>query len=127
MSGSSEDDRQMDIVIGHILRIGVSVAAAVVFTGWIMYLGGARGAVADYRHFHGQPVSITTGIASILHGVGALDSLSIMEAGVLLLIATPVLRVAFCVAAFAARKDARYVLISGIVLAVLLYSLFFRS
>ena len=57
MSGSSPDDRQMDIVIGHILRIGVSVAAAVVFTGWIMYLGGARGAVADYRHFHGQPVS----------------------------------------------------------------------
>ena len=50
-----------------------------------------------------------------------------MEAGVLLLIATPVLRVVFCVAAFAARKDARYVLISGIVLAVLIYSLFFRA
>jgi uncharacterized membrane protein len=116
----------MDIAIGHILRVGVSVAASIVLTGWIMYLGGARGAAPDYRHFDGQPISITK-MASLFHGVAALDSLSIMQAGVLLLIATPVLRVAFCVAAFAARKDARYVLISLIVLAVLTYSLFFRS
>jgi uncharacterized membrane protein len=126
MNKPSQDDRQMDIAIGHILRVGVSVAASIVLTGWIMYLGGTRGAVPDYRHFDGQPFSITK-MASLLHGVAALDSLSIMQTGVLLLIATPVLRVAFCVAAFAARKDARYVLISLIVLAVLTYSLFFRA
>jgi uncharacterized membrane protein len=126
MSVTSQDDRQMDIAIGHILRIGVSVAASIVLTGWIMFLGGARGTVPDYRHFHDQPISITK-MASLLHGVAVLDSLSIMQAGVLLLIATPVLRVIFCVAAFAARKDGRYVLISASVLAVLIYSLFFRA
>jgi uncharacterized membrane protein len=126
MSEDSQDDRRMDMAISDILRIGVSVAAAVVLTGWAMYLGDARGAVPDYRHFHDQPVSLAS-FASLLHGLEALDSLSIMQAGVLLLIATPVLRVVFCVAAFAVRKDVHYVLISGIVLMVLLYSLFFRT
>jgi uncharacterized membrane protein len=125
MSSPSQDDKQMDVVIGYLLRVGVSVAASVVLTGWVMYLGGARGAAPDYRHFHAQLPS-GLGIASILHGVRVLDSQSIMQAGVLLLIATPVLRVVFCIAAFAARKDALYVVISSIVFAVLVYSLFFR-
>lgn len=41
----------------------------------------------------------------------------------LLLIATPIARVVFTVIAFAIRKDLLYVVISGIVLAVLAYSL----
>ena len=40
------------------------------------------------------------------------------------LIATPIMRVAFCVYSFAAQKDKLYILISSIVLAVLIYSLF---
>lgn len=123
---SSETDIKMDIAIGNMLRIGVSVAAAVVFTGWILYLIHAHGTPPDYRHFHGQPILLTN-IKSILHGVGALDSRSIIEFGILLLIATPVARVIFCIAVFAAQKDWLYILVSSIVLAVLMYSLFFRT
>ena len=127
MSVSSPDDRQMDIAIGHILRIGVSVAASVVLYRLDYVPRRGPGSRAGLSALSRAARLDYSGIASILHGVGALDSLSIMQAGVLLLIATPVLRVVFCVAAFAARKDARYVLISGIVLAVLIYSLFFRA
>jgi uncharacterized membrane protein len=40
------------------------------------------------------------------------------------LIATPIMRVAFCVVSFAAQKDKIYVVVSTIVLTVLLYSFF---
>jgi uncharacterized membrane protein len=123
---SSETDIKMDIAIGNMLRIGVSAAAAVVLTGWIFYLIHANGAKPDYHHFHGQPV-LPKNIGPIVRGVGALDSRSIIEFGILLLVATPVARVIFCIAAFAVQKDWLYILISSIVFAVLAYSLFFRT
>jgi uncharacterized membrane protein len=43
--------------------------------------------------------------------------------GVLLLIATPILRVAMALVGFAMERDRQYVLIAAIVLALLLYSL----
>ena len=44
----------------------------------------------------------------------------------MLLIATPIVRVAFCLYSFAMQKDKLYILVSGTVLAVLLYSLLHR-
>jgi uncharacterized membrane protein len=48
---------------------------------------------------------------------------SIAMLGILLLIATPVVRVAISVVLFAAQRDRRYVLITAVVLALLLTSL----
>ena len=48
---------------------------------------------------------------------------SIIQAGILLLIATPIARVAFSLAGFGLERDGKYVVITAIVLAVLLYSL----
>ena len=48
---------------------------------------------------------------------------NLLRAGVLLLIATPVVRVAFSVFAFALEKDRMYVIFTLIVLSVLMYSL----
>ncbi len=120
---SSEADRKMDLTIGMMLRIGVSVAAAVVFIGWILYLIQAHGVAPDYQHFHGKPILLGN-IGLILQGVVKLDSRRILDIGILLLIATPVARVIFCVADFAVQKDKLYVLVSSIVLAVLAYKLF---
>ena len=123
---SSDADIKMEITIGNLLRIGVSVAAAVVFIGWVLYLVQAHGAKPDYRHFHGTPISIL-GVGRILHGALSLNSRSILDLGILLLIATPVGRVIFCIFDFALQKDSLYVLVSSMVLAVLVYSFFFRT
>jgi uncharacterized membrane protein len=53
-----------------------------------------------------------------------LDSRSIIRVGILLLVATPIMRVAYCVYGFAAQKDKIYIVVSSIVLTVLLYSFF---
>jgi uncharacterized membrane protein len=47
----------------------------------------------------------------------------LIQLGLLLLIATPVARVAFSVAVFAMQRDRLYVVVALIVLAVLMYSL----
>jgi len=47
----------------------------------------------------------------------------LIQLGLLLLIATPVARVAFSVVAFAMQRDRLYVAVALIVLAVLMYSL----
>ena len=122
---ASEADLKMEISISRMLRAGVSVAAFVVLVGWILYLWQAHGVKPDYRHFHGV-LSPADRFAPVFEGIRHLDSRSIIRLGILLLIATPIMRVAFCVYSFATQKDKAYVVVSGIVLTVLLYS-FFRS
>jgi uncharacterized membrane protein len=122
---ASEADLKMEVAISRMLRAGVSLAAFVVLVGWILYLWQAHGVVPGYLHFHGIP-SPADRLTPVFEGARHLDSRSIIRLGILLLIATPIMRVAFCVYSFAAQKDKLYVAVSVIVLTVLLYSFFRR-
>jgi uncharacterized membrane protein len=119
---ASEADLKMEVAISRMLRVGVSLAALVVCIGEFFYLLHAHGILPDYRHFEGipSPADRIPPIMTLHH----LDSRSIIRLGILLLIATPIMRVAFCVYSFAAQRDKIYVLISSLVLLVLLYSFF---
>jgi uncharacterized membrane protein len=119
----SEADLKMEVAISRMLRAGVSVAAVVVLVGFTLYLWQAHGMKPDYRYFHGVPAPADR-VGPIFEGIRHLDSRSIIRLGILLLIATPILRVAYCVFGFAAQKDKLYVVVSTIVLLVLLYSFF---
>jgi uncharacterized membrane protein len=119
---ASEADLKMEIAISQMLRAGVSLAAIVVFAGGCLYLLQAHGVTPDYRHFHGiaSPADRIPPLLVARH----LDSRSIIRLGILLLVATPIIRVAYCVYGFAAQKDKIYIVVSSIVLTVLLYSFF---
>ncbi|MBV9343325.1 MAG: DUF1634 domain-containing protein [Acidobacteria bacterium] len=116
-------DQRIENIIARLLRAGVLAAALVVIGGAIPYLTARRLTRADYHSFHNEPAELKT-----VHGIfqSALSGAprGIMQLGLLLLIATPVARVVFSVFAFAIEGDRRYVLLTMIVLAVLLYSLF---
>ena len=64
-------------------------------------------------------------IAGILRGVESMQSESIVQLGLLLLIATPVARVAFTLVAFMLQRDRTYVAVTALVLALLLFGLLF--
>src|SRR5271168_4713518 len=119
----SEADLKTELAISRTLRAGVSMAAFVVLVGGILYLWRAHGVESGYRHFHGVP-SPADRFAPVFEGIRHLDSRSIIRLGILMMIATPIMRVAFCLFSFAVRKDKVYVVVSGIVLAVLLFSFF---
>ena len=114
-------DKEMEIEIGLMLRIGVSISAAVVFLGGILYLISVQ-QLPDYVHFHATAKPLRT-VGGVLGGVARFDAASVIQLGILLLIATPVVRVVFCVVGFARQKDRLYVAVSVLVLAILIYSL----
>lgn len=121
-SGKSLAEQEMDTVIGNLLRIGVFVAGTIVLIGGIFYLIRHGGEIPEYRIFHGQPVDLRT-LSGILRDVVKFRARAIIQLGFLLLIATPVARVAFTVYAFARQKDLVYVMVTLFVLAVLIFSL----
>jgi uncharacterized membrane protein len=117
-------DRRIEVILGNLLRIGVLVSAAVVLLGASIYLYRHAHEPADYRVFRGEPSEYRTirgVIQSVIVGRGRGQGL--IQLGLLLLIATPIARVAFSVAGFAIERDRLYVAFTLIVLAILLYSL----
>jgi uncharacterized membrane protein len=61
-------------------------------------------------------------LADVVHGVAEFRGQAIVIVGLLLLISTPVMRVAFSIFAFVYERDRRYVIITSIVLALLILS-----
>ena len=115
-------DQKIEEIIGGLLRTGVTISAAVVLLGAAVYLVRHGLEPADYRIFHGEPSDYRSLLAIIRsaftgHGRG------IIQLGLLILIATPVVRVAFGIWGFAAERDRLYVIFTGVVLIILLYSL----
>jgi uncharacterized membrane protein len=109
-------------MIGRLLQIGVLLSAVIVLIGGILYFVQAGKALPDYRNFEPGRAPFT-GFAAIAQGVWRFDARSIIALGLLLLIATPVARVAFSIFAFWAEGDRMYVVFTCIVFIVLLYSL----
>ncbi len=115
-------DQKIEVIIANLLRAGVTVAAALVFTGSLVFLARHGLDHASYQVFVGEPTDLRN-VTGIVHAALALRGRGIIQLGLLLLIATPVARVAFAAFAFAIERDWLYVGISSFVLLVLLYSL----
>jgi uncharacterized membrane protein len=116
------NDEQVDRIISTILRNGVVAAALVVLVGGILYLLRYGTTPPDYRVFRGEPADLRS-VSGIVRDVLSFRTRGMIQFGLLLLIATPVARVAFSVLAFALQRDRTYVIVTLIVFAVLIYSL----
>ena len=117
-------DHAVEQVVGRLLQLGVLVAALVVLIGGVLLLVQHGGTPVAYSVFQGEPDGLRS-IAGILHGVASMQSEAIVQLGLLLLIATPVARVAFTLVAFILQRDRTYVAVTTLVLALLLYGLLF--
>ncbi|MHB1937278.1 MAG: DUF1634 domain-containing protein [Acidobacteriaceae bacterium] len=120
------NDKQVEMLIGQVLRAGVLLSCFVTVIGLALYLLHHATAIPNYRVFHSVDASLRSVyqlIPEALHGAPK----AIIQLGVLLLIATPVARVAFLVGAFAMERDRLYVVVSGLVLVILLGSIFFAT
>jgi uncharacterized membrane protein len=115
-------DAGIDALIGGLLRVGVVVSSLVVLIGGCLFLIRHGNELHDYHMFYGEPSKLRS-VLGIIREACSFSSRGIIQFGLLLLIATPVMRVAFAVAAFIIRKDRIYVVVTLIVLSVLLFSL----
>ena len=116
------DDRRLETIIGNLLRAGVLLAAATVFLGGTLYLAQHWADRVSYTHFSAAGDTVKS-ISGTLKASTHLDSEGLIQLGLLLLIATPVARVALAVVGFALEKDRLYAVVSLIVLIILAFSL----
>jgi uncharacterized membrane protein len=124
MSTRDWNDLRIEIIIGRLLQTGVILAAAVVFVGSVIYLARHGQDTVNFNTFHGGTPEALRTVGTIVRSAVHMSGRSIIQLGLLILIATPVARVAFSAVAFAIERDYLYVWIALFVLAVLLYSLF---
>jgi uncharacterized membrane protein len=115
-------DKNIEEIVGNLLRVGVSLSAFVVLIGAAIYLARHGREPANYKVFHGEPSDLRN-LSGIVRDAFHLRGRGVIQLGLLLLIATPVARVAFSVWGFAEEHDRLYMIFTGIVLIVLLYSL----
>ncbi len=115
-------NEQVETIIADLLRGGVILAAVIVFTGGVFFLFRYGPVYPDYRIFRGEPTDLRT-VHGILADALSFHSRGLIQLGLLLLIATPVARVAFSIFAFLRQGDRTYVAVTLLVLTVLLYSL----
>ena len=113
---------RMDIIVGNLLRTGVILSAAIIFAGGILYLLRHGGEMPSYHVFRGEPADLRS-VPGVLQSIAGLHARGIIQLGLLLLIATPVARVAFLVYGFARLKDLLYAAVALVVLALLVYGL----
>ncbi|UQS84152.1 DUF1634 domain-containing protein [Bombilactobacillus thymidiniphilus] len=106
-----DEMRDIELLIGKILRIGVLVSVTVMILGIILMLIQGQGGYATKTY--------PTTFVAIFQGVVQLKPYAVMMLGAFLLILTPVLRVIVSIYAFLKEKDYLYVTITTIVLIIL--------
>nr|WP_068891946.1 DUF1634 domain-containing protein [Pedobacter panaciterrae] len=117
-------DRDVEKLVGLQLRYGVIISSLVVLAGGAVYLfQQGHIVVPDYTRFIGEGPGYTS-FNGIFSGVAHLQAKEFIQFGVLLLIATPILRIAFSLFAFVLEKDKLYIGITLLVLCVILFSMF---
>ena len=115
-------DKGIEEVLGNLLRAGVLLSAFVVTLGAVVYLVRHGHEPVNYGIFRQEPADLRE-VRGIVQDSWALRGRAIIQFGLLLLIATPVSRVAFSIFAFMKERDGIYVGFTLIVFSILLYSL----
>ena len=116
---------KFELLISRLLLVGVVGSIATILLGVVLtfihhpqYLEST----ADLARLTTPGVAVPHRLGDVLRGVLAGRGQAVVALGLLLLIATPILRVAVSVIGFALARDRTYTLITAAVLAVLLFS-----
>lgn len=115
-------EQRIEERVGNLLRFGVLLAAMIVLIGGLLFLLRYGSTLPHYGGFQGEPSDLRS-ISGIVTDALSLRSRGLIQLGLLLLMATPVARVAFLTVAFARQRDRVYAVLALIVLTLLFYSL----
>jgi uncharacterized membrane protein len=114
--------RRMELVISYLLRVGVIASVAIIIFGVVVmfarhpiYLTSAT----ELDRLVSPGAAFPHTLADVWAMFGEFHGRAIVTLGLLVLIATPVLRVAASVVLFAIQKDWTYTLITAVVLSLL--------
>jgi uncharacterized membrane protein len=116
---------RVEVVLSHLLRAGVIISVLTILAGVAIVIMHHPD-YASSRHSLSAPASADAGfphsLGEVADGLRQGRGIAVIAVGLLLLILTPVMRVAVSVVAFAIRRDWTYTVFTLIVLILLLVS-----
>ncbi len=117
--------RRFELIVSGILRGGVVASLALVLAGVVLmfvhhpqYLRSS----ADLHRLTHPGVAFPHTLAEVGRGLKVGQGHAVVAVGLILLILTPILRVAVSILAFAVQRDRPFVVITSLVLAILITS-----
>jgi uncharacterized membrane protein len=117
--------KRIELLISRLLLAGVVTSMATVLAGLLLMFvhhPGYLASAADQQRLIAPGAALPNTLGEVARGVLAGRGQSVIVLGLLLLIATPILRVAVSMLGFALQRDRAYTLISAAVLVVLVIS-----
>ncbi|MES2425478.1 MAG: DUF1634 domain-containing protein [Bacteroidota bacterium] len=114
-------DTNIQSAIGWVLRTGIFLSIAIVLFGGTIYIYRSGHAITNYSTFKGVPEFVQ--LTGMIQGILTLRGRAIIQGGIILLIATPVIRVLFSAIGFVLEKDYLYTGITILVLLILFISM----
>lgn len=117
----SANPLQLEQWIGNLLNYGVILSSSLVIVGGILYLIRHGFEPVNYQMFQGEPAEFRSPVG-VIQGVLSGRRRGIIQLGLLVLIATPILRVAFSCMMFIRQRDWTYTFLTWLVLFGLIYS-----
>lgn len=117
-----QNERQLEKSISNFVKVGIIIASSIVLFGGTLYLVHHGAEPANYDYFRGEP-SVLRSPKTVLESALIGDVLSIIQLGILVIIITPIARVALSALIFWERRDWAYVFFTLFVLTGLIYSL----
>jgi uncharacterized membrane protein len=111
-------------LIGRTLRIGVLTSAALIVLGLVLFFATDKGpqTVDEALGKTGEIAQVRP--STIIDGLRDTSPESYIQLGILVLILTPIIRVAMTAWLFARQRDWTFVTLAAIVLCILLLGLF---
>ncbi|MDZ8227478.1 MULTISPECIES: DUF1634 domain-containing protein [unclassified Nostoc] len=125
----TSSEQQLEYLLSNLMRYGVLIASAVVLLGGILYLIHHGAEPAGYHFFQGEPsefrspTGVVKAVLSSSDAYGGLRLRAIIQLGLLLLIATPIVRVFISLLTFLFQREFIYVIVTLLVMTSLIYSL----
>jgi len=117
--------RRTELLISHLLRLGVFVSLSLIVVGTVLsfthhpdYLSSS----AELQRLTQPGAALPHTLPEVVVGVREWRGQAIVTVGLLLLIATPVIRVAVSILAFIYQGDRIFILITTVVFCLLLLS-----
>lgn len=113
-------DTTMEKIVSRTLRYGVLLSALFMLAGLLRY---ALAPASLFLPLDSSPAQIVTFFRTEPLSVVLMHPYFLMMSGILVLLCTPILRVAVAVAGFGMERDWRFVWISGLVLFIIITSI----
>ncbi|MDH6353995.1 putative membrane protein [Dysgonomonas sp. PH5-45] len=120
-------ERDVELYIGRLLRYGVMLSCGITLLGGIVYMFQSHDDDITRRYAASDIPNQAFGVEHYLRELStivprllAFDGAAIIQLGVIVLIATPIIRVVFSAIAFIIEKDYMYVAITLVVLCIIM-------